>query len=118
MTLTALKKEALQLPAAQRIKLANAVFESLPPAREALSFAERERRAEEALSSSVKMIGADEFHEGARKLVDKIARRRSLRETSGIFGPEDADAIEKAINEYCESAPWKTLKPELDELHR
>jgi hypothetical protein len=84
MTLTALKKEVLQLPTAQRIKLANAVFESLPPAREALSFAERERRAEEALSGSVKMISADEFYEGARKLVDKIARQRPKGQTRSI----------------------------------
>ena len=71
----ALKKEVLRLPQAQRVKLANALFESLPSAREPLSFAEREKRAGEALSGSVKMIGADEFHEGARKLVDKIARQ-------------------------------------------
>jgi hypothetical protein len=84
MTLTALKKEVLQLPAAQRIKLANAVFESLPPAREALSFAEMEKRADEALSGSVKMIGANEFHEGARKLINKIARQRAKGQTRSI----------------------------------
>jgi putative addiction module component (TIGR02574 family) len=77
MTLTALRREVLQLPAAQRIKLVNAVFESLPPAREALSFAEMEKRADDALSGSVKMIDADEFHKDARKLIDKIARQRA-----------------------------------------
>lgn len=81
MTLTALKKEVLRLPLAQRVRLANAVFESLPPVRKALSFAEREKRAEEALSGSVKMISADEFHAGARKLVDKIARQRLKRQS-------------------------------------
>jgi hypothetical protein len=84
MTLTALKKEVLRLPVEQRVRLANAVFESLPSAREALSFAERERRAEEALSGSVKMIGADEFHEGARKLIDKIARQRAKGQTRAV----------------------------------
>jgi hypothetical protein len=79
MTLTALKKEVLQLPKAQRVKLANALFESLPSARTGLSFEERERRAGEALSGSVTMIGADEFHEGARQLIDKIARRRGKK---------------------------------------
>ena len=79
MTLTALKKEVLRLPLAQRVKLANAVFESLPSVRGPLSFEERERRAEEALTGSVKMIPADEFHAGARKLVDKLARQRLKR---------------------------------------
>ena len=76
MTLATLKKEVLRLPQSQRVKLVNVLFESLPPARENLTFAERERRAEEALSGSVKMVAADEFHDGARKLVDKIARER------------------------------------------
>jgi hypothetical protein len=79
MTLATLKKEVLRLPKSQRVKLANALFESLPPARGVLSFTERERRASEALAGSVKMTGADEFHEGARKLVEKIARRRGKR---------------------------------------
>jgi hypothetical protein len=77
MTLAALKKEVLQLSTAQRIKLANAVFESLPSARDPLSFAERERRAEEALSGAVEMVDATEFYAGARKLVEKIAQQRS-----------------------------------------
>jgi len=77
MTLAALKKEVLRLPLAQRVRLANAVFESLPSPRKALSFEEMEKRAEEALSGSVKMISADEFHEGARKLINKLARQRA-----------------------------------------
>jgi hypothetical protein len=32
----------------------------------------------------------------------RAERLTILRETSGIFSPEDADAIEKAINEDCE----------------
>jgi len=77
MTLAALKKEVLQLSVAQRVRLANAVFESLPTEREALSFVEMEKRADEALSGSVKMIAADEFHKGARKLSNQIARQRA-----------------------------------------
>jgi hypothetical protein len=76
MTLTALKKEVLRLPLAQRVRLANAVFESLPPAREALSFAEMEERADEALSGSVKMISAKEFDRETEELLNKIARQR------------------------------------------
>jgi len=76
MTLTALKKEVLRLPLAQRIKLANAVFESLPSPQKALSFAEREKRAEEALSGSVKMISAEQFDRETEELLNKLARRR------------------------------------------
>jgi putative addiction module component (TIGR02574 family) len=76
MTLAALKKEVLRLPLNQRIKLANAVFESLPSAREPLTFEELEKRADEALSGSVKMIPAEQFHREARTLVKRIARRR------------------------------------------
>ena len=80
----ALKKEVLQLPQAERVKLANALFESLPPARKALDFVEMEKRADEALSGSVKMIGSDDFHRGARNLIDKIARQRVKRQTRSV----------------------------------
>jgi len=77
MTLAALKKEVLRLPLEQRLKLADAVYESVPSAPKPLSFEEREKRAEEALSGSVKMYDADEVFTDARKLVEKIARQRS-----------------------------------------
>jgi hypothetical protein len=76
MTLTALKKEVLQLPVAQRVRLANAVFESLPSHRKALSFEEMEKRADEALSGSVKMISAKEFDRETEALLNKLARQR------------------------------------------
>jgi len=76
MTLAALKKEVLRLPLNQRLKLAEAVYESVPSAHEPLPFEEMEKRADEALSGSVKMIPAEQFHREARALVKKIARRR------------------------------------------
>ena len=76
MTLTALKKEVLQLPVAQRIKLANAVFESLPSPRKALSLEELEKRADEALSGSAKMISAEQFDRETEELLNKLARQR------------------------------------------
>ncbi|MCE0521782.1 MAG: addiction module protein [Methylacidiphilales bacterium] len=76
MTLTALKKEVLRLPVAQRIKLANAVFESLPSHRKALSFEELDKRADEALSGSVKMISAEQFDRETEELLNKLARQR------------------------------------------
>ena len=93
MTLAALKKEVLRLPLAQRIKLADALYESLPSVREPLTFEVLEKRAEEALSGSVKMYDAEEVFSDARKLVQKIARQRR-----------------KAV-------PWQALRRELDELH-
>ncbi len=81
MTLAALKKEVLQLPLAQRIKLADAVYESLPSAREPLTLEELEKRADEALSGSVKVIPAEQFHREARALVGKIARRRAKNQS-------------------------------------
>jgi putative addiction module component (TIGR02574 family) len=77
MNLAALKKEVLQLPTAQRIKLAEAVYESLPSAREPLTFEELEKRADEALAGSAEMISAEQFHRETRELVRKIARRRA-----------------------------------------
>jgi hypothetical protein len=77
MTLAALKKEVLRLPLNQRLKLAEAVYESVPSAPKPLTFEELEKRADEALSGSVKMYDADEVFAGARKLVQKIARQRA-----------------------------------------
>jgi hypothetical protein len=93
MTLAALKKEVLQLPIAQRLKLADAVYESLPSAREPLKFEELEKRADEALSGSAKMISAEEFNRETAELLAKIARRRR------------------------KTVPWQVLKRELDESH-
>lgn len=76
MTLTALEKVVLDLPEDQRVKLANALFASLPPQREALKFAEMERRADEALSGEAEMIPAPEFHAGVKQLIISKAHDR------------------------------------------
>jgi putative addiction module component (TIGR02574 family) len=76
MTLAALKKEVLRLPLNQRLKLAEAVYESVSSAPKPLTFEELEKRADEALSGTVKMIPAEQFHREARALVKKIGLRR------------------------------------------
>ncbi len=81
MTLAALKKEVLRLPVNQRLKLADAVYKSLPSAPEPLTFEQLEKRADEALSGSVEMIPAELFHREARALVRKIALRRAKNQS-------------------------------------
>ncbi len=84
MTLTALEKVALDLPEKQRVKLANALFASLPPHREALSFTEMERRADAALSGTAEMIPAQEFHAGVRDLIIAKTQDRLKSQTRSI----------------------------------
>jgi hypothetical protein len=79
MTLALLKREALKLPKAQRIKLAGALLESAPAPRPAPSLEEIERRAEEALSGKVKMISAHESKARIDRLMAKIKRERQVR---------------------------------------
>jgi hypothetical protein len=61
---------------AQRVKIANAVFESLASHRKVLSFEEREKRADEALSGSAKMISAEQFDRETEALLKKLDRQR------------------------------------------
>ncbi len=61
MTLTAVKKLAIKLPLKQRIQLANALYETVPPMREPSSIAELERRADEVISGKVKAVSWSEF---------------------------------------------------------
>jgi putative addiction module component (TIGR02574 family) len=61
MTLTAVKKLAFQLPEIQRVKLASALLDSVPPHREPVTLEELERRAEEVESGKVKPVSSDEF---------------------------------------------------------
>ncbi len=79
MSITQLKREALKLPKAQRLKLASLLFESAPAPRPVPSGAEIERRAEEALSGKVKMISAQESKARIDRLMSKIKRERQLR---------------------------------------
>jgi len=79
MSLTQLKREALKLPKAQRLKLASLLFESAPAHRPAPSDEEIERRADEALSGKVKMISAQDSKARIDRLMSKIKRDRQLR---------------------------------------
>ena len=76
MTLAALKREVLQLSLSQRVKIANAVFESLPSPKKALSVEELERRGDEALSGSAKVVSAEQFDRETEQLLNKLARQR------------------------------------------
>jgi putative addiction module component (TIGR02574 family) len=61
MTLAAVKKLAISLPLKQRIKLANALYDTIPPMRGPSSLAELEARAEDVLSGKVKCVSGEEF---------------------------------------------------------
>jgi putative addiction module component (TIGR02574 family) len=71
MSLTLLKREALKLPKAQRLKLASVLFDSVPAERaideEPLTIAELDRRADELKSGKVKGIPAGVVHSAARR---------------------------------------------------
>jgi len=71
MSLTLLKREALKLPKAQRLKLASALIESVPIEpeidEEPLTIEEVDRRAEEMKSGKVKGIPAETVHSAARR---------------------------------------------------
>jgi putative addiction module component (TIGR02574 family) len=77
MTLTAVKKLAVQLPLKQRIKLANALYETFPPMRAPSSIAELERRAEEVISGKVKAITWDEFQRDLDEMTKSIKADRA-----------------------------------------
>jgi hypothetical protein len=79
VSITQLKREALKLPKAQRLKLAGLLLESAPAPRPAPSVEEIERRADEALSGKVKMISAQESKDRIDRLMSKIKRERQLR---------------------------------------
>jgi len=79
MSLTLLKREALKLPEAQRLKLASALFDSVPMERPVPSYEEIERRADEALSGKVKMISAVDSRTRVDRLMSKIKRDRQVR---------------------------------------
>jgi len=71
MSLTLLKREALKLPKAQRLKLASVLLDSVPvalPVDEGLlTMAELDRRADELKSGKVKGIPAEIVHAAARR---------------------------------------------------
>jgi len=71
MSLTLLKREALKLPQAQRLKLASALLDSVSSERpideEPLTMAELDRRANDLKSGKVKGIPAEIVHSAARR---------------------------------------------------
>jgi len=71
MSLTLLKREALKLPKAQRLKLASVLLDSVPVERavdeEPLTIAELDRRAYELKSGKVKGIPSALVHAAARR---------------------------------------------------
>jgi hypothetical protein len=79
MSLTLLKREALKLPKAQRLKLASVLLDSVPAERFVPSYEEIERRADEALSGKVKMVSANESKARIDRLMSKIKRDRQAR---------------------------------------
>jgi hypothetical protein len=80
MSLTLLKREALKLPKAQRLKLASVLLDSVPAERAVPSYDEIERRADEALSGKVKIVSAVESKARIDRLMSKIKRDRQARE--------------------------------------
>ncbi len=79
MSLTLLKREALKLPKAQRLKLASVLLDSVPTERAVPSYDEVERRADEVLSGKVKMVSAAESKVRIDRLMSKIERGRQAR---------------------------------------
>lgn len=79
MTLAAVKKLAIKLPPAQRMKLADALYGSIPILPPSVGLAELERRADEVLSGKVKGIPADVFLAELDAIVQPAPKRRSHR---------------------------------------
>ncbi len=67
MSLTLLKREALKLPKAQRLRLASVLLDSVPSDEESLTMAELDRRADEMKSGKVKGIASAVIHAAARR---------------------------------------------------
>jgi putative addiction module component (TIGR02574 family) len=77
MTLAAVKKLAIKLPPAQRLKLADALLETLPPMRKPVTLAELERRIDEVASGKVKAVPGDVFDAELDAMEKSIGQRRS-----------------------------------------
>ena len=76
MTLAAVKKLAISLPLKQRIKLANELYDSIPPMREPVTLEELEQRVDEIESGKVKAIPGDVFITELDQLMGSIRRKR------------------------------------------
>ncbi len=67
MSLTLLKREALKLPKAQRLKLASVLLDSVPSDEGPMTLTEIDRRADEMKSGRVKGIPSAVVHAAARR---------------------------------------------------
>ncbi|MCE0523546.1 MAG: addiction module protein [Methylacidiphilales bacterium] len=76
MTLASVKKLAVQLPPAQRMKLADVLLGTLPPMRKPVTLAELERRIDEVESGKVKAVPGDVFDADLEEMEKSIRQRR------------------------------------------
>lgn len=77
MTLASVKKLAIQLSPAQRMKLADALLETIPPMRKPVTLMELEARIDEVESGKVRAIPGDRFDAELAKMEKSISQRRS-----------------------------------------
>jgi putative addiction module component (TIGR02574 family) len=102
MTLAAVKKLAIKLPLRQRLKLAEAMLETLPPLREPVTLEELERRADEVLSGKVKAISSEEFDRDLAEM-----ERRADEVLSGKVKALDADEVIEGLEQMIRSKARK-----------
>jgi hypothetical protein len=76
MTLAAVKKLAIKLPLKQRMKLAEAMLETLPPMRKPLTLAELEARIDEVESGKVTPISGKVFLAELEEMERSIGHKR------------------------------------------
>jgi putative addiction module component (TIGR02574 family) len=79
MTLAAVKKLAIKLPPAQRMKLADVLLDTIQPMRKPVTLAELEARIDEVASGKVKAIPGDVFDAELDEMEKSIGQRRSAQ---------------------------------------
>lgn len=65
------------LPPAQRMKLADALLETIPPLRKPITLAELEARADEVISGKVKGVPGEDFDRELAEMEKSIIQKRS-----------------------------------------
>jgi putative addiction module component (TIGR02574 family) len=76
MTRAAIQKLAIRLPVPERLKLADALLESVPPMRDPVTLAELERRADEVESGKATLISSEKFDAELARLEAPLHPRR------------------------------------------
>ncbi len=79
MTFLAVKKLAIKLPLKERMKLAEAMLETLPPMRKPSTLAELEARADDVLSGKVKALPESAL-DAQLDAQERMIRQRRLRQ--------------------------------------